>query len=371
VKFIEEFRDPQKIKRWVDALRSFEGLKATLMEVCGTHTMAIYRGGLPDLLPRNVRLLSGPGCPICVTTKGFIDAAIELSRMEGVTVVTFGDLLRVPGSEGSLESERARGSDIRVVYSTLEALNIARRLPERKVVFLGVGFETTAPTIAASILLARKEGLRNYSVLSAHKLIPPALRALAEGGEVHLDGLMLPGHVSTVIGERAYEFLPEEFGLPCVIAGFEPLDILQAVWMLLRQKASGHPVIERQYTRAVRREGNPRALEVMYRVFEPVDATWRGFGRVPESGLAIRPEFSDFDATRLFGISERPTEDDPRCLCASVVRGVKTPCDCPLFGGICTPESPVGACMVSSEGTCAAHYRYRGLQVSPGSNGHI
>ncbi len=361
MKLIEEFRDPQRISRWADAIRSLGGITATLMEVCGTHTMAIYRTGLPDLLPKGIRLLSGPGCPICVTTKGFIDTAIELSRRQGLTIITFGDLLRVPGSNGSLESERSRGSDIRVVYSTLDALKIAKRLPERKVVFLGVGFETTAPTVAASILLARKEGLRNYSVLSAHKLIPPALRALAASDEVHLDGLILPGHVSTVIGEGVYEFLPEEFGLPCVIAGFEPLDILQAVWMLLKQKVSRRPVVERQYTRAVRIEGNPTALEVMYRVFEPVDVTWRGFGRVPESGLAIRREFSDFDAAKLFDILEPPTEDDPRCLCASVVRGVKMPADCPLFGGICTPESPVGACMVSSEGTCAAHYHYRRL----------
>jgi len=367
MKLLQEFRSASRARTLTEKIRQLPIDKARLMEVCGTHTMAIHRAGIPEALPSSVQLLSGPGCPICVTPRRYIDQAIELATAYKVTVATFGDLVRVPGSKLSLEKARSSGADVRVVYSGLEAVELARMEPERRVCFLGIGFETTAPTVAASILEARRNRLKNFFVLSAHKLIPPALRTLAQGPEVDIDGLILPGHVSTIIGTRPYEFLPEEFSLSCVVAGFEPVDILQAIWMLLIQRVENQPRLECQYSRAVRPEGNPKALEVMNRVFERTGATWRGFGRIPDSGLVIRKEFGEFDASRVFELAAGESAEDPRCLCPSVLRGVKVPPDCPLFGKSCTPENPIGACMVSSEGTCAAYYRYRAMPVKSGS----
>ncbi len=336
-----------------------------LMEVCGTHTMTAFRSGLRSLLPANLALLSGPGCPVCVTPDDFIDRAIAIAGNPEVTIATFGDLLRVPGTESSLERERARGADIRVVYSVLDALALAKKLPDRKIVFLGVGFETTAPTVAWSIRQAARDGRANFSVLSAHRTMPPAMAALLRGGEVAIDGFMCPGHVSAIIGTRPYEFICREYRLPCVVAGFEAEDMLAAIAMLLEQMVAGRAQVENQYTRGVSADGNPEALAIMAEVFAPGDAEWRGLGVIPQSGLGIREAYRAHDAQQVLAL---PPARMPRlgaksakssaCICGDVLRGAKLPTACPLFRSACTPETPVGACMVSSEGACAAYYRY-------------
>jgi len=326
--------------------------------VCGTHTVSIFRHGIRQLLPPPVSMLSGPGCPVCVTTNADIDKAIALAEQPGVTLATFGDMMKVPGSYQSLQQAKADGCDVRIVYSCRDAVCMARDNPRRPVVFLAVGFETTVPTIAASLLEAEGLGLKNFYVLSVHKLIPPAMRALLEAGEVRIDGFICPGHVSVVIGSQPYQFIPLEYDVPCVITGFEPLDVLQGIDMLVRQIAEGRAEVEIQYRRGVRPEGNPLARELVSRVFETSDAGWRGLGCIPDSGLKLRPEYKRFDAEEAFAISPPPTKEHAGCLCGDILRGVKTPPECPLFAGVCTPESPVGPCMVSSEGTCAGWYQY-------------
>lgn len=331
-----------------------------LMEVCGTHTVSIFRNGIRTLLPPEITLLSGPGCPVCVTAQQEIDAFIALAQIEGVTLTTFGDLMRVPGTLSTLRREKAVGRDVRMVYSVLDALNIAAGNPDRQVVFIGVGFETTAPTIAASIVMAEDRGIRNYSVFAAHKLVPPALAALMESGGAHIDGFMLPGHVSVIIGERAYLPFVEKYGRPCVIAGFEAEDILHAIFRLARQIENGRARLENAYKRVVSPEGNPRALALMRRVFEPVEAPWRGIGMIAASGLKIRKEFSRFDARQVFALDVPESREPPGCACGDVLMGRKTPPQCPLYRRTCTPTHPVGPCMVSSEGSCAAFYCYHG-----------
>jgi len=361
MEYISGFRRPELIGRVLEAIKEEAGKldgTVTFMEVCGTHTMAIARFGIRSMLPENIRLISGPGCPVCVTPNPYIDRAIAISRLSDVIVATFGDMMRVPGSSSSLERERANGADVRVVYSTIDALQIARDNPFKKVVFLGVGFETTAPTVASAAKLAREEGLTNFYILSAHKTIPPAMEALGEAEDVNLDGFICPGHVSTIIGSRPYEPIARKHKLPCVIAGFEPLDILLAVWMLLRQVNEGRAEVEIEYSRVVKPEGNPKAVKVMMEVFEPCDSTWRGIGTIPGSGLKLREEFYEMDAEEAFDVEVEPTREHPGCICGQILRGVKEPTDCPLFGKVCTPRTPVGACMVSSEGTCAAYYKY-------------
>lgn len=340
-----------------------------LMEVCGTHTMAVHRHGLGSLLPESVRLLSGPGCPVCVTPNRYLDEAIALARLDDVVIATFGDIMRVPGSSSSLEAERASGRTVRVVYSALDALAWAQAHPDRRVVFLGVGFETTAPTVAASILQARKRKAANFLVLSGHKVMPPALRALIDDPQLKVDGLICPGHVSAIIGSGPYEFLARERGIPCVIAGFEPVDILQAIDMLLAQVADHRAEVEIQYSRVVRPEGNPRARALLDEVFGPTDADWRGLGRVPQSGLGIRGAFGAWDAAPQLPVDVEPTREPEGCRCGDVLRGILSPPQCPLFGTQCTPQKPVGACMVSSEGTCAAFYRYASPRPGWGEEG--
>jgi len=331
----------------------------TLMEVCGTHTMAAFRSGLRTLLPGNVRLLSGPGCPVCVTPDDYVDLAIAIAREPGVILATFGDMLRVPGTVSSLERARAEGAEVRVVYSPLDALAEARRCPDRDVVFLGVGFETTAPAVAWTIRAAAEEGLRNYLVLCGHKTMPNAMAALLRGGEVRIDGFICPGHVSAIIGAGAYEFICRDFGVPCVVAGFEPADIAAAVEMLLSQTTEGRAQVEIQYSRCVGRDGNRKALVMLDEAFEECDAEWRGLGNVPASGLRIREELAAHDAARRFGRLAVPPSPRPSgCRCGEVLRGVISPPECPLFGTGCTPATPAGACMVSQEGACAAFYRY-------------
>jgi hydrogenase expression/formation protein HypD len=314
--------------------------------------------GLRQLLPPTLTLTSGPGCPVCVTDNADLDKAIALAGLPDVIVATFGDMLRVPGSRSSLQEAKAAGGDVRIVYSTLDALTLARENPEKPIVFVGIGFETTAPTVAASVLQAAREGLTNYYVLSLHKLCPPIIKALLDSGEVNLQGLICPGHVSAVIGSRPWEFIARDYGIACVVSGFEPLDILQCVDMLAQQVARGEARVEIAYRRGVVPEGNPTALRIMERVFAPAPARWRGIGAVDGSGLRLRHEFERFDAELNFDFDPGPTLEHKGCLCGDVLRGVKTPRDCTLFRRVCTPISPVGPCMVSSEGSCAAHYHY-------------
>jgi hydrogenase expression/formation protein HypD len=361
MRFADEFRNREAAVRLRDAIhRSAEriGRPATLMEVCGTHTVAIFRWGLRSLLPESVRLISGPGCPVCVTPNDDIDIAIELSRRDDVILCTFGDMMRVPGSRSSLAGERARGADVRVLYSAAESLRVAERNPDKEVVFFGVGFETTSPTIAATVLAADAAGIDNFSIVSAHKLIPPALRALCSADDVRVDGFLLPGHVSVILGMAPYEFVAREFARPAVIAGFEPTDILQAIRMLVDQLAEGRYEIENAYGRVVATQGNPVARKVLADTFVEADVKWRGFGVIDDSGLALREDLAHRDAVARFKVECPPPVEPQGCMCGSVLRGVVEPAECPLFGRSCTPETPVGACMVSSEGTCAAHYKH-------------
>jgi hydrogenase expression/formation protein HypD len=360
MKYVDEFRNPEATRRLLALIRSRSSRPVRLMEFCGGHTHAICRSGLRQLLPRSVSLLAGPGCPVCVTAGSDLDRAIATALLPGVIMATFGDMLRVPGSQGSLQDARAQGADVRTVYSALDALSIARATRERPLVFLGVGFETTAPTVAAAILGARAENLSNFSVLSLHKLTPPATRAILDAGIVRLDGIIGPGHVTTVIGSDAWEFLPRDYGMPCAIAGFEPLDILQAIYALVDMLERHQPAVSNAYARCVRKEGNPVASGIMRQVFEADAAEWRGLGTLPASGLALREEYAAFDAARRFPV-EAPVSQEPRgCRCGEIIRGALEPRECPLFQRACTPEHPIGPCMVSSEGTCAAYAQYGG-----------
>jgi hydrogenase expression/formation protein HypD len=365
MRYVDEFRDRKLIDKTALEIRASCGGRAyNFMEVCGTHTMNVFRFGLRELLPANINLLSGPGCPVCVTPDDYIDNAIALSRLEGAVITTFGDMLRVPGSRSSLEKERARGASVKMVYSTDDALAIAKRLSDKQVIFLGVGFETTAPTVAQSILTAKDLKINNYSVLCGHKTMPEALRALVTDKALNIDGFLLPGHVSAIIGTRPYEFMARDRKKRCVVAGFEPLDIMQAILMLVRQEKPG---VDVQYTRIIEKGGNVIALRTAGKVFRKTTSEWRGIGSIKGSGLKIRNEFAGFDAEKKFGIKgDLPASPGTGrsggrrgCICGEVLRGVKTPPDCALFGRACRPESPVGACMVSSEGTCSAYYRYR------------
>ncbi len=354
------FRDPALARELIARIEHIAGSRAiNLMEVCGTHTMSIGRYGFRSVMPPHLRLLSGPGCPVCVTDNRDIDYAIALARDERVTVATFGDMMRVPGSTSSLAAEKAAGRDVRVVYSPLDAVELAQRDPNRLVVFIGIGFETTAPAIAACILEAQARGLENFSVLCVHKTTPAALRAIASDPETAIDGFILPGHVCTIAGVEPFQFLVDEFGIPGVVTGFEPIDILEGIERLVEMVVHKDPHIENAYRRSVRDAGNPAARAIATRVFEPCDTWWRGLGAIPASGLRIREEHAAFDARRRFEVTVEPTREPKGCRCGDVLRGVITPDACPLFGHGCTPEHPIGPCMVSSEGSCAAYHRYR------------
>jgi hydrogenase expression/formation protein HypD len=329
-----------------------------LMEFCGGHTVAILKNGLRQLLPDTVRLFSGPGCPVCVTATADIDKIIALSRQPGLTICTFGDLLRVPGTYGSLQQSRAQGNDIRIVYSALEALDIARRDPTRKVVMVGIGFETTAPTIAASILQAIEDCIPNYLVFSFHKLTPPVMKAILDAGETHIDGIICPGHVSAIIGSTPYNFIPCDYSIGCVVTGFEISDILLGVDMLVRQREEGRPRVEIAYRRVVRPEGNLEALKLMNKVFAVSQANWRGIGNLPGSGLQIKNDYREFDAKQVFELPVIESRESSGCICGEILRGIHSPADCRLFKKACTPEHPVGPCMVSSEGACSAYNLY-------------
>lgn len=336
------------------------GRRPVVMEVCGTHTVALGKSGVRQMLETVLDLRSGPGCPVCVTDQQEIDAMIALARRPGTVVATFGDMLRVPGTHTSLERERARGAEVHVCYTPMQAVELAASRPERQVVFLAVGFETTTPVVALSLKSAAERGLKNYSLFTAHKTVPPALRALLAAPAVALDGLILPGHVSAVIGRQAQEFVATEFRCPAVITGFEPADLLAGIAMLLRQLAAGEARLENAYTRVVRDEGNPRARALLEEFFQPADAAWRGLGVIPGSGQVLRSRWRGFDARERWDIQVPPAEPPEGCRCGDILTGMLAPPGCPLFGRACTPVRPVGPCMVSSEGACAAYYRYGG-----------
>ncbi len=355
--FLDEFRHADHTAALLETLRERQGRPLKIMEVCGTHTMAISRHGIRQALPEDIELISGPGCPVCVTANADIDTFIEMALLPRLTAATFGDMLRVPGTRTGLAEARSRGADVRIVYSPLDALELARADRSRQVVFFGVGFETTAPTIAATIARARDEGIDNFLVYSAHKLVPPALEALCEVPGLAVDAFLCPGHVSAIIGPAAYEPIAAR-GLPCVISGFEPADILQSLIMLARQADAERAEVEVQYGRGVRPEGNPTALSLMDTVFTVADGEWRGLGKIPASTLAIGDEFAAHDAARRFAVDVSYSREPEGCICGEILTGLKNPRQCGRFRRSCTPDHPVGPCMVSSEGTCAAYFQY-------------
>ena len=361
MRFVDEFRDPEmarvlarEIARLADPRRHYK-----FMEVCGGHTHTIYKHGIEDYLPPNLTLVHGPGCPVCVIPMGRVDDAVHIAAQPEVILTSFGDMMRVPGGRGSFLDATARGADIRMVYSPLDALKVARQNPDKQVVFMAIGFETTAPSTALTVLQAAQEGMRNFSIFCNHVIILPAIKAILDSPDLRLDGFIGPGHVSTVIGCRPYEFMTRDFHKPMVIAGFEPLDILQAIYMLLRQLAAGRCEVENQYTRVVPWDGNRKALQVIHEVMELRPYfEWRGLGFISHSALKVRDAFVDFDAERRFAVPGVRVTDPKACQCGEVLKGVLKPWECKVFGTACTPETPIGTCMVSSEGACAAYYTY-------------
>jgi hydrogenase expression/formation protein HypD len=357
--YLNEFRTSKAAGYYVKEIEKvMPKQQVTLMEICGGHTLTIVKYGLKALLPEQIRLISGPGCPVCVTAQEYIDTALELCKLPDVIVTSFGDMLRVPGSYSSLSGEKARGADVRVCLSSLDAVEIARRHKDKQVVFLGIGFETTAPTVAYAVKAAQKENLTNFSVLSALKTIPTAMQALLQSGESDIQGFICPGHVSTITGTRMYEQIVKQYAIPCVVSGFEPTDMLCSIAMIITQLKQGAARIENQYKRSVKPKGNTRALDIMEEVFIEQDSVWRGLGVIPQSGLKIRNTYELFDAAKRFSLTLPPAKENPACICGAVMRGIKLPCDCALFATKCTPDSPVGACMVSAEGSCGIYYKY-------------
>ncbi|KFE67068.1 hydrogenase formation protein HypD [Hyalangium minutum] len=359
MRYVEEYRGAEEAHRFVQALHARVTRPWTLMEICGGQTHAIVRFGIDQLLPPGLTLLHGPGCPVCVTSVETLDKALAIASRPGVVFCSFGDMLRVPGSERDLLSVKAAGADVRIVYSPMDALALAERLPGREVVFFAVGFETTAPASAMAVHEARRRGLRNFSLLAAHVLVPPAMEAILADRNRRVDGFLAAGHVCTIMGMEAYGPLARAYRVPIVVTGFEPLDLLQGIHMCVAQLEDGRAAVENQYARAVRPPGNAPAQAMLQAVFEVVHRTWRGIGPIPSSGLGLRAAYADWDAERKFGVSAVGGREDAECRSGSVLRGLLKPPECPAFGTRCTPETPLGATMVSSEGACAAYYRYR------------
>ena len=374
LRFIDEFRDPGMVRGLADEIAKLASAHAgtlRIMEVCGGHTHAIYKHGLEEFLPANVELVHGPGCPVCVIPMGRLDDAMAIAREPGVIFTTFGDMMRVPSSRGSLLDAKAEGADVRFVYSPLDALRLAREHPDRRVVFFAVGFETTAPSTAATVLRARDEGLENFSVFCNHVTIIPAIKAILDSPGMQLDGFVGPGHVSTIIGLSPFEFIPRRYGKPVAVAGFEPTDILQAIVMILRQLRSGSPAVENQYARVVRPEGNRKALELLSLTMELRPFfEWRGLGSINQSALKLRPEFAAWDAEVMYEVPGLRVTDPKACQCGEVLKGVLKPWECRVFGSACTPETPIGSCMVSPEGACAAYYSYGRYHLQRGRPAH-
>ncbi|MBB5348112.1 hydrogenase formation protein HypD [Desulfoprunum benzoelyticum] len=362
MKYYDEYRDGASARALVAELRKVVTRPMRIMEVCGSHTMAIFRNGIRSILPDGLELISGPGCPVCVTSASHMDAFIAMADRPGVRVAIFGDLFRVPGSRGSLANASSRGAKVDIVYSPIDALDLAARHPQDLVVFLGVGFETTTPTIAATILAARNRNISNFAVFATQKTVPPALTVLLEDPELQLNGLLCPGHVSAIIGAGAYIPFAEKYHIACVVAGFETTDLLTSLIMLAQQIGAGEARVENAYARAVSWEGNTRAQQMVAEIFEPCDTQWRGLGLIPGSGLKIREKYRDFDAEVRLHVTLPPADEPKGCRCGDILKGISNPRQCPLFGNRCTPASPVGPCMVSSEGTCAAFHKY-GLEV--------
>ena len=359
MKYLDEFRDQALAEPLLEELHRSVTKPFRVMEVCGTHTMSIFRSGLRSLLPKGIELISGPGCPVCVTSASHIDAILAMAERENTRIALFGDLFRVPGSNGlSLAHASSQGAGVDIVYSPMDSLELATKHPNDLIVFLGVGFETTTPGVAATTMAAKNNKVDNFAVFSTHKVMPPPLLALLDDPELQIDGLLCPGHVSSIIGASAYQPLVDQYGLSCVVGGFEPADILQALILLARQIAKGEASVENAYTRAVRWEGNSRAQQMVERIFEPVDMEWRGLGVIPQSGLAIREEYSHYDAEKRLDIKLKAAEEPKGCCCGEILKGKELPSQCPLFGKRCNPGNPIGPCMVSSEGTCAAFYKY-------------
>jgi hydrogenase expression/formation protein HypD len=357
MKYIDEYRDKETVNNLVEKISSLTKKEIILMEVCGGHTWAIQKFGIPSLLPENIKLLSGPGCPVCVTSKKYIDQAVAYSRLNNVIITTYGDLIRVPGSTSSLNIENGRGADIRIVYSILDALRIAKVNTSKKIIFLGIGFETTAPGSAAGIINAASEGLTNFFVLSSHKIMPPAMSALIDEG-VAINGYIAPGHVSAITGSHIYDDITAKYGVGCVISGFEPVDILQSIYMLIKQEIENRFCVEIQYKRAVKPEGNKKAQEITNEVFRLRDDWWRGLGAVKDSGLCLNDKFSNFDAEKMIEVNVEETKEETGCICGEILKGLKTPHQCKLFAAVCTTSNPIGACMVSNEGACNAYFRF-------------
>ncbi len=363
MKYIDEFRNKSAARKIIKKIYKItpEDFRINLMEVCGTHTNSFFRYGLNNLLPENIDLLSGPGCPVCVSSQDYIDKAIEYSKLKDVILTTFGDMIRVPGTNTSLEKQRAEGSDVRIVYSPLDSLDIASKNKEKKVIFLAVGFETTIPIVALTILQAKKMGLKNFSVFCSHKLIPPAMKVLLADERLNIQGFICPGHVSTIIGAQAYKFVARKFHIPCVVAGFEPIDMLKGIYMLVKLILKQKAQVEIQYKRVVRQKGNPKALKIISDVFKVADVQWRGLGILPRSGLVVKDKFSAFDAEKVMPLKKivvKKTKSQERCLCGEVLKGIIKPTQCPNFGKQCKPSFPLGPCMVSFEGACSVYYKF-------------
>jgi hydrogenase expression/formation protein HypD len=359
MKFIDEYRRGDLAEQLADKIERMADRPLKIMEVCGGHTHAIFKYGIEDLLPTNIEMIHGPGCPVCVIPLGRVDDAISIACQPGVIFTTFGDAMRVPGSKMSLLEAKAAGADVRMVYSPLDALKIAKKNADRQVVFLALGFETTAPSTAMTVLQAAKEGVENFSIFCNHIMIVPALKALLDSPDLKLDGFIGPGHVSTVIGTRPYEFVARDYKKPLVVSGFEPLDILQSVYMVVRQIVEGRAEVENQYGRVVNRNGNIKAQEVICEVFEPRDYfEWRGLGTIARSGMKLKSKYAAFDAELRFQVPGLKIADPKACQCGEILKGVKKPWECKVFGTACTPETPIGSCMVSSEGACAAYYNF-------------
>lgn len=362
MKCTEAFRSREVTAPLVEEIARSLQQPVRLMEVCGTHTMSIFRHGIRSLLPDGVHLLSGPGCPVCVTPASHIDAFLQAADLETVIIATFGDLIRVPGTSRSLAQARAQGARVEVVYSPMDALTLAQQQPQQTVLFPAIGFETTAPTIAATLLQAKRLGVPNFVIICAGKTMPQALEALMADPELQVDGLLCPGHVSAIIGSGAYQPLADKYGLACAVAGFEPADILAGLLALIRLINRGEAGVDNCYTRAVSTEGNLRAQQLINEVFQPADSEWRGLGMIAGSGLELRERYRCFDAIERLGITVHPAQEPKGCRCGEILKGRMLPPDCPLYGTACTPLKPVGPCMVSNEGTCAAFYRYSGVK---------
>lgn len=350
--------DLNELKEEIQALAAGIDRPLKLMEVCGTHTVEIFRQGVRSVLPASVTLLSGPGCPVCVTSIRDVDAAISIAKRPDTVLVTFGDMMRVPGGKQSLLEARSDGADVRVMYSPMDALKLAKEEPQKQIVFFATGFETTSPLIAGTVFAAARDQVTNFTILSSHKTVPLAIKALLDSPDVKVDGFIMPGHVSTMIGLSPYEFIARDFRKPCVVTGFEAHEILLGIVMILRQIAKGEAEVENAYPGVVKREGNPKAMALLHEVFEPTDAYWRGIGNLPGTGLRLREKFRLFDAEDRFKPETTGIAEPELCSCGDILRGVKVPTECPLFGTGCTPESPVGPCMVSTEGSCAAYFKY-------------